>query len=334
MENIKHEDDFFEKKHITVPTAVINEYVKNKFFRNALYITEIGSHITTTASYQMKQSNCPDYVLLYCLAGKGQCETGTEVFSLEANQFMFLSPQQFFHFQAKPENPCSLYWIHFNGQMVDELKTTYDLQQFRTPAPLPLSNQVTSTWQKIHSCLTDGFALENIGYANLNLYHLISLLLFVNKPIKKGQKQEENIQQDEDQLEQSIVFMKENLHKPLSVEVISKEFNYSSSHYSTLFKQKTGLSPIDYLIRLKIQHACQLLNKSNLIIKEVAQKVGYDDPFYFSRIFKKITGKSPVEYKGGLKIKPAMPKTTYSTSNWSVNELLSKFTPEQTYQIY
>ncbi|MBB2147394.1 AraC family transcriptional regulator [Pedobacter gandavensis] len=334
MENIKHEDDFFEKKHITVPAAVINEYVKNKFFRNALYTTEIGSQTTTTASYQLKQNSCPDYVLLYCTAGKGQCETGTEVFSFEANQFLFLSPQQFFRFQADPKNTCSIYWLHFNGQMVDELKTNYDLQQFKTPAQLPFSDQVRATWQKIHSSLSEGFALENIGYANLNLYHLISLLLFVNNANKTSKTVNKNIQQDEDQLDQSIVFMKENLHKQLSVELIAKEFNYSSSHYSTLFKQKTGLSPIDYFIRLKIQYACQLLNKSNLIIKEISQKVGYEDPFYFSRIFKKITGKSPVEYKGGLKIKPALPKINYSTSNWSVNELLSKFTPEQTYQIY
>jgi len=48
---------------------------------------------------------------------------------------------------------------------------------------------------------------------------------------------------------------------------------------------------------MKIYYACQLLTQRELIIKEIADKIGYDDPYYFSRIFKKVTGKSPAQYK-------------------------------------
>lgn len=103
--------------------------------------------------------------------------------------------------------------------------------------------------------------------------------------------------QKEDPLERSITFMKNNIQKQLSVEEIAREFHYSPSHYTALFKKKTGLSPIDYFIRMKIHYACQLLSQRELIIKEIADKVGYEDPYYFSRIFKKVTGKSPEQYK-------------------------------------
>jgi YesN/AraC family two-component response regulator len=78
---------------------------------------------------------------------------------------------------------------------------------------------------------------------------------------------------------------------------IAGHFCYSSSYFTTLFKQKTGRSPLEYFIRLKIQYTCQLLDQSTLKIKEIASRVGYDDPYYFSRIFKKMMGTSPNEYR-------------------------------------
>jgi AraC-like DNA-binding protein len=291
-----HENGFFEKRQITVPAGIINEYVKNTFFKNALYITEIGSLLNASYYNQLNEGNSSDYLLIYCQNGKGHCETRNDLYTIRKNQFMLLSPNQFSRFQADPENHWDIYWMRFSGTMMNELKTVFDLEQFEKPTSLTCGHFVSDIWQKIYSCLSEGFELENIGYANLNLQHLISLLAFHHKEKK-------NVQEDEDQLEQSILFMKEHLNKHLTVESIANELNYSSSHYSTLFKQKTGLSPIDYFIRLKIQYACQLLNKSNLIIKEISQKVGYDDPFYFSRIFKKVTGKSPAEYKAELKPK-------------------------------
>jgi YesN/AraC family two-component response regulator len=57
------------------------------------------------------------------------------------------------------------------------------------------------------------------------------------------------------------------------------------------------MSPIDYFIKLKIHYACQLLSQSDMKIKEIADKTGYDDPYYFSRLFKQVMGKSPKEYR-------------------------------------
>ena len=303
MEKTNHKDDFFGKNQITVPAEVINDYIKNKFFRNALYITEIGYSSNAKHHYLLNGGSNSNYILIYCLDGKGHGKTQDGAFTIQTNQFMLLAPDQLKSFRADAEVPGSIYWVQFSGSMADDLKADFDFQKYENPTQLPFGDDVLEAWHKIYSSLSDGFAFENIGYANFNLYHLISLFLFPNKANK-------NVEEDEDKLEKSIAFMKDNLQNHLTVEGIAKEFNYSSSHYSALFKQKTGLSPIDYFIRIKIRHACQLLTQSNLIIKEVAQKVGYEDPFYFSRIFKKITGKSPVEYKGRLKVKS--PKASFT----------------------
>lgn len=292
MVDIMRTNSFFRENQINVPLEIINPDIRKRPFRNALSINRIGYFPNSKFHDRIQEGDCPDYTLIYCLDGKGYCQTQQGSYMLQANQFILLSPKQLYYYQADTENPWTIYWVQFNGSMMDELKEDFDLYKYEKPTNLPFNGQILETWQEIYSSLSDGYTFENIGYANLSLYRLISLVLFPNKAKKT------TIQNDrEDQFEQLISYMKANVHKRLTADGIAKEFHYSSSHFSVLFKQKTGLSPIDYFIKIKIQYACQLLTQSNLIIKEIAQKVGYDDPFYFSRIFKKITGKSPVEYK-------------------------------------
>jgi len=72
---------------------------------------------------------------------------------------------------------------------------------------------------------------------------------------------------------------------------------YSSSYFRKLFKEVTGLSPIMYFNRMRIEYAKTLLQQdSTLSIKEIAASAGFPDPYYFSRVFKKITGFSPSDY--------------------------------------
>jgi AraC-like DNA-binding protein len=91
--------------------------------------------------------------------------------------------------------------------------------------------------------------------------------------------------------------MKENIEKKLTLHDLSNFSAYSNSHLTTLFKDRTGYSPIDYFISLKIQKACQYLDHSTMKITQISPKVGMEDPLYFSRIFQKKMGMSPSEYR-------------------------------------
>ncbi len=98
-------------------------------------------------------------------------------------------------------------------------------------------------------------------------------------------------------IEQSIAYMSQHLNQPLQVATLAAAVNVSPSHYSALFKRWMGSSPIDYFIRLRMRHACQLFDNTSLNVKAVAAALGYDDPFYFSRIFKSINRVTPSEYR-------------------------------------
>ena len=79
--------------------------------------------------------------------------------------------------------------------------------------------------------------------------------------------------------------------------VSDEEFDLSKSGLHALFQKHTGRSPMDFFLRLKMKEACKMLRSTSLRVYEVAQRLGYQDPYYFSRIFRKVVGISPKEYQ-------------------------------------
>lgn len=87
--------------------------------------------------------------------------------------------------------------------------------------------------------------------------------------------------------------MTQHLTQPLRIAALSAIAGVSTSHFFALFRSVTGFSPIDFFIRLRMEHACRLLREQGLSVKETAAVLGYDDPFYFSRLFKQVVGIAP-----------------------------------------
>jgi AraC-like DNA-binding protein len=109
-------------------------------------------------------------------------------------------------------------------------------------------------------------------------------------------------------IEQTIAYMMEHLDQPLHVATLAATANTSPSHFFALFKRRTGLPPICYFIRLRMQRACELLQDESLHVKEIAACLGYDDPFYFSRVFKSVNRVAPTEYRMSQKARCASPR--------------------------
>lgn len=85
-----------------------------------------------------------------------------------------------------------------------------------------------------------------------------------------------------------------------SLNMIAGYIGISSSYFSSIFKQGTGQSLIEYLTKVRIDHACELLKCTTLRTSEIGERVGYNDPHYFSTAFKKIMGQSPKEFKNNV----------------------------------
>ncbi len=86
-----------------------------------------------------------------------------------------------------------------------------------------------------------------------------------------------------------------NLTEPFDIAEAAKRYAFSPNYLRKLFKDFTGLAPVQYLNRLRMIRACEYLEQHTMSIKEVAEYVGIYDLNYFSRLFKKVIGCSPTQ---------------------------------------
>lgn len=99
-------------------------------------------------------------------------------------------------------------------------------------------------------------------------------------------------------IEEAQAFLLENYqNENLSLNVVASEVGLSSSHFSTIFKQETGRSFVEFLAQIRMEKAKELLRFTDKKVAEISYAIGYKDPHYFSYLFKKNQGCTPKEYR-------------------------------------
>lgn len=93
-------------------------------------------------------------------------------------------------------------------------------------------------------------------------------------------------------------YIRQNFTKSISLQSISSTFGFTHPYLSSIFKKYKGVPPMEFIIELRIEKAKKLLKVTPpLPLKEIAESIGYEDPYYMSRIFKSVTGKNPTQYR-------------------------------------
>jgi two-component system, response regulator YesN len=100
-----------------------------------------------------------------------------------------------------------------------------------------------------------------------------------------------------------LEYLNNNYSADISLNDAAKSVNLSYHYFSKIFKDEIGKSFTDYLTELRIEKSMKLLVNPNTSIKEICQKIGYNDPNYYTKAFKKITGMTPTEYRSSINIR-------------------------------
>lgn len=115
-------------------------------------------------------------------------------------------------------------------------------------------------------------------------------------------------------LDQVLEWLQRDFQTPIHVAELAAKLGFSLAYFCRAFRRRTGATPMQYITRLRIEHARKLLLHSSLSVSRVARLVGYSDPLYFSRVFKKLTGIHPSASK---------PSMAQFTTGCNVSEITS-----------
>ena len=225
-----------------------------------------------------------------CHGGSGKVKIRKSEYKIEAGDFFTIPLKTAHTYKADENDPWSIYWIHFKGNIANHIVSLIE-KQIGLKGFLQHNEKSIELFNEMYTQLERGYGSDSLMSANMCLWHFLTTFLYNNKYSTSG-----NIS-NKDACDIVIDYMAKNFDKVLSLEGIASQVNLSASHFSYLFKKKTGFSPIEYFNHLKVQKACQYLLFTKLRIKEISQELGIEDPYYFSRMFTKVMGMSPNEYR-------------------------------------
>ena len=120
------------------------------------------------------------------------------------------------------------------------------------------------------------------------------IFLLVNRFLKEGSKSGIDALND---IERSIRYFNENYTKNINIEVYAKSLHISACWFNRRFKQVTKMTPLQYILSVRLANAKMLLETKDYNVTETAYAVGFNNPLYFTRLFTKHIGISPSEYK-------------------------------------
>ncbi|MFV0553158.1 MAG: AraC family transcriptional regulator [Mangrovibacterium sp.] len=289
----KKEEGFKGQRTFVIPQSLISS-LQNEAISQNLYITDIGFYPHARNHFRTRPDGCSQYILMYCVAGSGWIAIDEKKLVMKANQYLVIPAQKPHSYASSHDNPWTIYWIHYAGKHAPDYSPSSNEVLNIAPSSTNRINDRLTLFEEMIQNLEMGYSIDNLNYANICLAHFLASFRYLSQFRQINNK-------DFDLSDKSILFMKNKLDKKLTLDDLAHEAGLSVSQYSLAFRQKTGKSPIDYLIQLRIQKACQLLDHTLLSVKEIAQKVGYDDAYYFSRIFKKMMNVPPKEYRRNSK---------------------------------
>ena len=236
-----------------------------------------------------------DYQLLYIASGKAHfffrdsASADTEEI-ISAGHMILYRPGELQKYRYYAEDQTEVFWVHFTGGNVPSILEEYEIptkeQVFYTGTSPDYHWLFLQVIQELQMCRPN--------YQDLLPLLLRHILLLANRQMKEGRKNDSFMQTE---ITQATHYFHKHYSTDINIHDYARSRHISACWFIRKFKEYTGVTPMQYILSIRITNAQNLLETTGYSITEIAALVGYDNPLYFSRLFHKQLGVSPTDYR-------------------------------------
>jgi AraC-like DNA-binding protein len=216
-----------------------------------------------------------------------------------------LTAGEFAILPAKHRNACSRKnetlektWIHFDARvlgLVDlfDVLTVPALQ--RVPPESATAGLLGELVQEFHAA--------NRPFRELATNGMLALILAqVLRTAQSSARQHEVLLRGPgDRIGKVLQHIAEHFAEELTLDSLAAVVHLHPTYFSNTFRKSTGMAPMAFVQRFRIEHAKGLLASSDVPVMDVAARVGFVDPYHFSRVFKKLVGTAPSAFQESVR---------------------------------
>ena len=223
------------------------------------------------------------YLIHYVLAGSGVFRTRGMELRLAAGGGFTIFPGEYADYEADEADPWKYCWIGFHGttvrQHLESVGMTPFSPIFTYDGDSALGDCILDCMEAARQPVGREFALRSIAY------RLLQLLAQQQAPRPTNSRAA--------YVAGAISFLNRNFSHPVTIAEVAGYVGIDRRYLAEVFRSATGCSPQEYLLKLRLAKARELLADTELSIAAVARSVGYTDALYFSRLFHRKTGTAP-----------------------------------------
>lgn len=258
-----------------------------------LLVTSAGCVTRARGHVIERPRGAPTFHLFACLRGTGWIKVGdgaTQV--IRTGDLIWIDAHEPHSYGSDDRDPWTPMWAHFTGTEASHWRAQLGWMSRRSPCVghLPPDRLGELGLDDVYKAMASGSATHQMIEAAVALRRVFCIAARLGWATGQSCSAMDRVTAIRDRVHQS-------LEKHYDLETLAAEAGMSVQYFSRVFRRLTGHAPIEYLIRQRIQRACELLDTTNLHIAAIANTVGYEDSLYFTRRFRDLMGCSPRAYR-------------------------------------
>jgi AraC-like DNA-binding protein len=256
-----------------------------------------GTHPTDHTLTWRRGRALHQYQIVYIAEGSGRFESAaTGLQKIKSGTVFLLFPNVWHRYKPEPSTGWIEYWIELQGDAIDQLVRTHVITPDRPLFRLGSRPELVDLFQQGRALVRNRPAGHQPLLAMLGMQILAQTLCLATTGAPGAQRSSSADQR----IRRAQTLMSESPDRLLQIEQIAMHVGMSYSYFRRLFRARTGMSPKQYHLQLRLRRVQELLTNTSLSVKQIADTLGFDSPFHLSRDFKSRTRLSPTRWREQL----------------------------------